>query len=157
MIELITKSIDLNVSAEQAFTSLVAGIDQWWPKRTHSLTALRGGPVPPTVVFEAAVGGRIYEIDNENTEHPWGEVGVFEDGERVVFSWHVGRPADQATEVEIHFKDVADGGSRVELEHRAWERISDDPRAMRDRYDSGWDMVLGQCFRNFANSETRRG
>ena len=33
-------------------------------------------------------------------------------------------------------------GTRVELEHRGWERWGDEAAETRASYDSGWDTVL---------------
>jgi hypothetical protein len=39
---------------------------------------------------------------------------------------------------------VPDGdGSRVELEHRGWERLGEAAAEAREGYDTGWDTVLG--------------
>ena len=35
-------------------------------------------------------------------------------------------------------------GTRVELEHRGWERVAADAETKRANYDSGWDVVLGK-------------
>jgi hypothetical protein len=38
---------------------------------------------------------------------------------------------------------VAEGdGTRVELEHRGWERYGDDAAETCSSYNSGWDVVL---------------
>ena len=52
-----------------------------------------------------------------------------------------GQPARPATELELRFS--ADGdGTRVDLEHRYWERLGDEGLPVRDNYDRGWDAVL---------------
>ena len=33
--------------------------------------------------------------------------------------------------------------TRVELEHRGWENVAEEPAAKRDDYDTGWGYVLG--------------
>lgn len=37
-----------------------------------------------------------------------------------------------------------DGGTRVELEHRGWERLAESGAEKRANYDTGWDFVLGE-------------
>jgi hypothetical protein len=44
--------------------------------------------------------------------------------------------------VEIRFVLEGDA-TRVELEHRGWDRLGDEAAEARDGYDSGWDLVLG--------------
>jgi len=60
---------------------------------------------------------------------------------RVVIAWHVSPDTPAPTEVEVRF--TPDGeGTRVDLEHRNWERAGEAGAGMRDGYDSGWDAVL---------------
>jgi hypothetical protein len=55
-----------------------------------------------------------------------------------VLSWEVNAKAP-GTEVEVRFAE--DGtGTRVDLEHRGWEKRTAEDRAA---YDTGWDQVLG--------------
>jgi uncharacterized protein YndB with AHSA1/START domain len=51
-------------------------------------------------------------------------------------------PANPATEIDVTFTP-ADGGTRVELVHRGWERFAD-PTETRASYDgeNGWTTVL---------------
>ena len=46
-------------------------------------------------------------------------VRFYEPGRRL-FSWHLNRPIEQATD-EVRFTEVAPGRTRVELEHRFWK------------------------------------
>lgn len=64
---------------------------------------------------------------------------VWEPPDRVVLAWKICEP----TEVEVRFVAVADA-TRVELEHRGWERASDEDRARRESYAGGWQYVLGE-------------
>jgi uncharacterized protein YndB with AHSA1/START domain len=60
----------------------------------------------------------------------------------LVYSWHPGRSADAATEVEMRF--VSEGeGTLVEVEQRYWERFGAEAEEMRASYESGWPAVLG--------------
>ncbi len=36
------------------------------------------------------------------------------------------------------------GGTRLDLEHRYWERLGEPGIDTRDGYDTGWDTVLGR-------------
>ena len=91
--------------------------------------------------MEGRVGGRLYEIQEDGTEVPWGQVLVWEPPGSVVFTWHPGYGSDQAQEVEVRFTAQGDG-TCLELVHRGWERRLKDPREIRDGYDRGWDLVL---------------
>jgi hypothetical protein len=41
----------------------------------------------------------------------------------------------------VRFEQEGDG-TRVELEHRGWERVMDEAAEMRASYDTGWERVL---------------
>ena len=75
------------------------------------------------MVLQDGVGGRIYERTGDGTEHDWGEVTVWQPPERLAYLWHLGRERADATEVEIRFVAQGTGATRVEIEHRGWERL----------------------------------
>lgn len=129
----ITKSIVVPRSPDEAFRLFTEGIASWWPLRTHSIT----DPEPETAVFEPGVGGRLYERTKAGEELLWGTVTVWEPPERLGYTWHPGRGEETAQEVEIRFVREGDG-TRLELEHRGWERAPE----KRAGYDEGWDKVL---------------
>jgi hypothetical protein len=83
----------------------------------------------------------------------WGTVIAWEPARRVAFTWHPGREPESAQEVEVRFV-TTEAGTRVELEHRGWERLGETARATRDSYDQGWDGVFGDCFRRAAEGPT---
>ncbi len=96
-------------------------------------------------MFEAELGGRIYEVRDDDEIFDWGKVLIWEPPGRFVMSWHAGRAPDVAQEVEVRFT-AADRGTRVELEHRNWTRLGSEAEVVRDRYAGGWKEVLGKCF-----------
>jgi uncharacterized protein YndB with AHSA1/START domain len=74
------------------------------------------------------------------------EVGVvtaYAPPARIVFTWKAPQ-WDAATEVEVRFAADKDG-TRVDLEHRGWERAGARARDMRDKYDGGWQRIVA-CF-----------
>lgn len=92
-------------------------------------------------VIERRAGGRWYEVRSDGSESEWGEVLVFDAPHRVAATWHPGRSADEATEIEVRF--TPDGaGTRVELTHRGWERLGERAPSAREGYDGGWKTVL---------------
>jgi uncharacterized protein YndB with AHSA1/START domain len=132
------KSILVDAPPEEAFRAFTAGISDWWPFDSHSV----GGERTHEAVFEERVGGRLYERTDGGEEAEWATVLEWEPPIRFVLSWHV-NPDDPSTEVEVRFTPEADG-TRVELDHRGWERLGDKASAARGSYDSGWDVVLGR-------------
>lgn len=141
MIEPVRKEVTVKSSVERAFQIFTEGIGSWWPLATHSVARDQA----ESVVFEARVGGLVRERARDGETHTWGEVLVWEPPRRVVFSWHPGREPNTAQEVEVSFSE-ADGGTRVTLVHRGWERLGDQAAATRDQYAGGWDAVLGRCY-----------
>lgn len=138
-LEPVRKSIQVNLSPDAAFRRFTEEIAAWWPLKTHSVGEERA----EMVVFETQRGGRIYERTRDGAIHVWGTVIACDPPDRVVFSWHPGREADTAQEVEIRFL-ASERGTRVELEHRGWEALGDGAENMRSRYSEGWDYVLGR-------------
>ena len=55
------------------------------------------------------------------------------------------RTANKSSEVEVRFTPESDGATRVDLEHRHFERMGADGAAMRSGVDSpgGWGSLLG--------------
>ena len=121
---------------EHAFHVWANRIDAWWP-RDHTATGEPGA----RVVLEPQVGGRIYEVTPDGTEHEWGEVTAWEPPRRLAYLWHLRTDRDAATDVEIRF--VPDeAGTRVEIEHAGWERLGDAADAWRERNVGGWSTLL---------------
>lgn len=132
------KSIVVDAPVEQAFRVFTEGIATWWPLRTHSVGQERA----ETVVFEGRADGRLYERTSDREEHEWGRVLAWEPPRRIVYSWHPDRGDDTSQEVEIRFTPEG-AGTRLDLEHRGWERLGERGVEQRSSYDSGWDYVLG--------------
>ena len=134
----VSKRVTVRGTPEQAFILFTAGMARWWPLATHSVGQGETG----TCAVEPRVGGRLFETDRAGAESIWGTVLVWEPSVRLVFTWHPGRDAETAQTVEVTF--AAEGAQTVlRLEHRDWHRAGEGAAQMRDRYDSGWDMVLG--------------
>ena len=123
---------------EEAFRLYTEGITEWWPLETHSVFERDA----TEAVFEGRKGGRIYEVHADDRESEWGRVLAWEPPSRVVCSWQPNPDRSGETEVEVRFIEV-EGGTRVELEHRGWERLGDDAAAVRSDYVGGWVLVLG--------------
>jgi hypothetical protein len=122
---------------EHAFHVWTAETSRWWPV-THTVTAETG----LEVVFEAGPGGRIFERTPAGVEVDWGEITVWEPPRRLGYLWHIRADRADATEVEIAFSDHGDATTRVEIEHRGWERLGTRGPGWRDANRAGWDGVL---------------
>ncbi len=85
------------------------------------------------MILEAEVGGRLYEVTDDG-EQDWGKVLAWEPPSRLLLDWQIGSAG--GTEVEVTFSPEGPG-SRVVLEHRGFDALDS-----RERYASGWDLVL---------------
>ncbi len=132
----------------EAFTVWTERFSTWWPD-DHTVTG-----DPASVVLEPRLGGRIYERTLEGTEHDWGEVIVWEPPDRLCYLWHLRRDRADATEVEIRF--LGEGaGTRVEIEHRGWERLGTAGTEWRERNISGWQTLLPHFITSIESARPR--
>jgi hypothetical protein len=137
MIEPLRISFEVDRSAAHAFTVWTADIGRWWPA-DHTTT----GDLDLEVTLEPRVGGRIYERTADGREFDWGQILVWEPPTRFIYTWHLRRDREDATEVEIRFLPIAPEATRVEIEHRGWERLGSDGPTWRDRNRGGWETLL---------------
>ncbi|GAA0267335.1 SRPBCC domain-containing protein [Cryptosporangium japonicum] len=135
------------------FWSFVTTIGQWWPLRPISADPARA----VDVVFEQRVGGRVYERWDDGTTVPWAKVVGWDPPNRFVLTW---RMTAAATEVELRFTPLGPGLTRVEVEHRGWEALSEAELAqdcalpgggyLGGSYSKGWTLILDR-FREFTS------
>lgn len=144
--EPIRKRITVPLSPERAFELFTSGIDRWWPLASHSVA----GADAATAVFEPQLDGRVYERTSDGSEHEWGTVLAWEPPRRVVFSWHPGRDRPSAQRVEVVFESEG-AGAVVSLTHSDWGLLGAEAESTRRGYDTGWDFVLGERYRDAAS------
>ena len=139
----IRKTFTVRAAPEKAFAIFTDGLYRWWPK-THSI----GASPLKTAVLEPGVGGRWYGLHEDGSEGPWGDVLVWEPPTHLVLAWRItgewGYDPNLLTEVEVRFTALADGETRVDLEHRGLERFGASEAAARTRtsMDGGWGLIL---------------
>ena len=137
----IEKSVVVRCDPARAFEAFTAEIGQWWPLQMFSVAQGNAR----TATIEPKAGGRIYETAADGSTHDWGRVLSWSPPSGFAMTWHPGRAADPHTVVELSFA-AEDGATRVRLVHRGWETLGKDGAESRERYNGGWDMVLGQAF-----------
>lgn len=137
----VRKLLTVPLSPENAFRLFTADVASWWPLASHSV----GQGKAETVIMEGRAGGRFYERAGDGSTALWGEVRVWDPPRRLVYTWHPGRGAESAQEVELRFAPEG-SGTRIELEHSGWAALGEKAPAMRDNYDTGWNRVLNDCY-----------
>ncbi|MEM1229891.1 MAG: SRPBCC family protein [Pseudomonadota bacterium] len=133
------KTLHLRTSKAQAFARFAEGFNNWWPRHLgHSVFGERSSHC----LLEPRSGGRILEFDQDGGEAEWGVVTAWEPPARLAFHWYPGRDAETAQRVEVTFTADAKG-TLIELIHHDWHLLGAQAEPSRERYDSGWDQVLG--------------
>jgi Activator of Hsp90 ATPase homolog 1-like protein len=151
LIEPLRLTFDVARPASHAFAVWTGDIGRWWPA-DHTTT----GEPDVSVAIEPRLGGRIFERTRDGREYDWGEIIIWEPPHRFAYTWHLRQPREDATEVEIRFVATAPDATRVEIEHRGWERLGAEGPSWRDRNRGGWDTLLPH-FLDAVTANTRGG
>lgn len=141
----VRKIVTVAASLQHAFQVFTEGFDTWWP-RSHSI----GGSPLEKAVIEGKVGGRCYQQSVDGSECDWGRILVWDPPSRFVLAWQLTPEWEhepdiaKASEVEVTFSAEPDGSTRVELEHRHFDRHGAGAELMRRGVDSpeGWGGLL---------------
>jgi hypothetical protein len=116
-------------------------LGEWWPTRPYSLG---GADRVVDVQMERSLGGRVYEVWSDGQEVDWGKVTAWDPPGRFAMTWHT-LPA--VTEVELRFRALGPAVTRVQLEHRGWERLTEEQMVEATNryggYVAGWKQILG--------------
>jgi hypothetical protein len=154
----VRKSVVVDATPAEAFDTFTAGIDRWWPKSHHIGVA----PVVESII-EPRIGGRWFTRHSDGSEAVVGHVSVWEPGQRFVVSWEIGadwKPDSRlafTSEVEVRFSAAGAEGTRVDVEHRAFERMGQEGgEKMRNGVDNGWPGLLGSFAAACGQSGTAR-
>src|SRR5689334_16167652 len=127
----VNRAIVVNAPIAEAFKVFTERFGDFKP-REHNL--LRS--TIAETVFEPRVGGNIYDRGVDGSECRWARILAFEPPDRVVFSWDISprwqieSNPDLTSEVEVRFFAESSERTRVELEHRNF-----------DRHGAGWESV----------------
>lgn len=142
-----TTTVTIAQTPSDAFTRFTDEMDAWWPSDySWSQDEL------VEIGIEPGVDGMCYEIGPHGFRCDFGRVLSWEPGSRLVFTWQISpnrEPVpnpDNASEVEVVFRQAEDGQTEVELTHRHFERHGDGGEEYRDAMASeyGWPLILQQ-------------
>jgi uncharacterized protein YndB with AHSA1/START domain len=100
------------------------------------------------VNFEERTGGRVYEVWDDGAEVDWGEVLSWDPPSGFTMTW---RYTPAPTEVELKFQSLGPSLTRVLVEHRGWEALSEEQLVEAcalpggyagGSFDRGWAHIL---------------
>jgi uncharacterized protein YndB with AHSA1/START domain len=140
----VRRSVEVDAAVDRAFEVFVH-MTAWWP-REHRVVASD----LDEVVIEPAVGGRCYQVGVDGAECEWGRVQAWDPPRRLQIAWHLDRRFEfdpdprRASEVDVTFTPVGEDRTRVDLEHRAFDRHGPDGDAIRTSVGGadGWGYIL---------------
>jgi len=130
---------------EQAFRVFTEEFDRIKPREHNML----GVEIVETV-FEARVGGHVYDRGVDGSECRWARVLAFDPPRRLVISWDISphwqieTNLDRTSEVEVRFIAENPHRTRVELEHRNLDRHGEGWQEEREAVngEGGWPLYL---------------
>jgi len=136
------KSVTVKADTEHAFDVFTTGFDTWWPRSHHI-----GKKPMQKAIIEPRVGGRWFERTADGTETVVGHVLIWEPPQRFAISWEINGEwkSDKSlgSEVEVHFLAESSARTRVELEHRLFERMGvEGGTSMHDSVERGWPGIM---------------
>lgn len=142
-------AVQVRLAPEAAFDHFVRHLGRWWPLGyTWGEAAFRDAAIDPRP------GGTWGETTDDGTRRPWGAVRAYEAGRRLVLGFNVSptrqpEPPERESEVEVRFV-AADGGARVEVEHRDFAKHGEGADGLRAGLASpqGWPIILASFARD---------
>jgi uncharacterized protein YndB with AHSA1/START domain len=142
----VRSTLRVPVPAEQAFTAFTGGLADWWVREyTWS-----GPEALADIGIEPREGGMAYEIGPYGFRADWGRVVAWQPPHRLVVIWQIGPdraplpdPA-KASEVEVRFTPEDGGRTRVEVEHRDFDRHGAAAEGYREALTAGWQELLSR-------------
>lgn len=142
----VTSRLRVPASAERAFAVFTARLSDWWVKEYTWC----GPDALVDIGIEAGEGGMAYEIGPHGFRADWGRVLTWEPPHRLVLTWQIGPdrvpvpdPA-RASEVEVQFRTEQGNRTRVEVEHRNFDRHGPDAEGYRQALTAGWHELLSR-------------
>jgi uncharacterized protein YndB with AHSA1/START domain len=150
----VTAGVTVELPRARAFDLFTQGMGSWWPREfSWARQSLE------RIGVEPRDGGLAYEIGPHGFLVNWGRITTWEPPDRFVLAWQIAPDRSpqpdpsQASEVEVRFSDSGGGATRVEVEHRCWDRHGEGAREYRDGFEQAgaWPHVLER----FAAAATR--
>lgn len=149
----VRRQIAVDAPIERAFDVFTKQFGDFKP-REHNMLAV----AIDETVFEPKVGGFIYDRGVDGSVCRWARILAYEPPSRVVFSWDISprwqleTDPDNASEVEVRFVAESEERTRVELEHRNFDRHGPEWPDLSDGVagSQGWPLYLDRYAALFA-------
>jgi uncharacterized protein YndB with AHSA1/START domain len=98
---------------------------------------------PDAVTLDAKEGGDM-RLEFEGRGVVTGTITRFDPPSALGFTWIRDAAPDIVTQVDVEFRELDGGGTRVELRHTGWEAVPEDQVAeWREIHEAGWNHFLG--------------
>lgn len=148
----VRQSITVAASRSHTFTTFTERLAEWWPLDPFSFG---GSAQIATVTLQAEAGGRVLEHWHDGTTHAWGTLLTWDPPAGFTMTWNI---TGEPTEVELRFVAIEDQLTRVDLEHRGWERLT--PAQLEascavpggyagGAFNRGWSIILSSLKEQF--------
>jgi hypothetical protein len=143
----VRQSVVVRSDVAHTFHTFVRTIGAWWPLQQLS----QGKERVRDVTIEPREGGRVYETWDDGTIVEWGELLAWDPPERFIMSWTISTAIP--TEVELTFAALGPALTRVAVEHRGWEALTEEQLRQdcaspggysSGAYATGWARILGR-------------
>lgn len=147
-------SVTINSSVDDAFKVFTESFGSWWPAAYHI-----GKTDMVDAFIEPREGGRWYETCADGTECDWGRVLLWAPPTRLVITWQINGmwqfdpDPEHASEVDVRFTAEGPELTRVDVEHRHFERLVA-AQGVHDgmRNGGGWKALL-EAYAALANKK----
>lgn len=141
----VRQSVVVRSNVAHTFSTFVRTIGAWWPVQPLS----RGKERVRDVTIEPRKGGHVYETWDDGTIVEWGELLAWDPPERFIMTWTVSTVVP--TEVELTFTALGHALTRVSVEHRGWDALTEEQLRQdcaapggysSGAYTTGWTLIL---------------
>ena len=128
--------VQVDCRVQEAFDLFTTRMGELWPLQLASY----GGERAREIFLEPHVCGRFFERFVDGDELQVGSVVACEPPRRITFTWSAA-DWDGETEVEVTFTPQQEG-TRVDLEHRGFDRLGPVGADVAAKFRGGWPGVL---------------
>lgn len=139
--------VHIEAPRERVWEAIVARATDWWHRAFYT------GAEPRGFVFEARLGGRVYEDWGEGAGALWYTVVALRHGESLSLAGTVACGAS-GLETILDTLTLADarGGTLLRMHSRAMGVLGDE---FGPQTEAGWNLLLGQCLKRFVERGER--